>query len=593
MVRTIKITLILFFVFFSHSAFAQYNAVFKTPFPQQYEILDSITGRLCYEDDSTNAPVILQLLEQAARQTNNDQNLLNLERCKLNYRYVISRDTKDTAILNTLVRDGQRLLETIDEKKYPEIAAMVNVTIGNTHYNKTHRYNLAFEHYIKAYNFFKTVSTQQFPDRQYSQYAIALAYYQFNDYKSAITLGNEIESLYPSKNFVSIFNIDMIGMCYLRTKQYDSALVNFQWILDNLNYISIGNSKAWEGIASGNIGNVYFLQNQYDKALPYLELGVNLTIQEKIYDNGADFAAFASIVYLKQQNIPLAKKYIDIAQEAAWKAKSASNYYSVYKALADFYKQSGDNKLALLYLDSSIIFKDSLAKISDINLKYQAEMAVEAERKKQLEKVFEEERFRQVLTRNGLIVLIILVMVITLLYYNRIRLKNKHREQQLLAEKQLAETELNNAVAQLKDFTKSILEKNELLEKASMKIDEMNTAYKQLEDQKTGLTLQEPDSHSLKLLQDSVLLTDDDWKNFSLLFDKVYPEFLIRVKEKLPGLSPAETRFVALSKLKLNNKEMAAMLGVSTDAIRQSRSRFRKKLNLNEEASIEDAIDGI
>jgi tetratricopeptide (TPR) repeat protein len=589
--QTLKTIALFFFILFSNRLLAQYEPVFNIPFPRQYQVLDSIIERISYED-TTNASEILSQLGIAAQQTHNEQNLLNYKRSLLIYRYVNSRDTHDTAILNTLIRDERALLETVDGNKYPEIAAMINVTIGNTAYNKTQQYSLAFEHFIKAYNLFKNVSIEQFPDRQYSQYAIAMAYYKFNDYKNAIRLGKEIASIYPEKNYISIFNMDMIGMCYLRMAHYDSAIANFKWVLDNVQYS--GNPKAWEGIVSGNIGNAFFLQNQYDNALPYLEQAVNLTIEENVPDNTADFAAWASAIYLKQKDSAIAKKYLEIAQQAVWRSRSASNYYNVYKALADFYKVTGNTKMALHYTDSAIIFKDSLTKILDVNMKYQGEMAVEAEHKQQQERIFEEERTRQMITRNGLIILIVLVMIITLLYYNRIRLKNKHREQQLLTEKQLAETELNNAVMQLKDFTKSIIEKNELLEKASVKIEEMNTAYKELQEHQAELIpSNSADDHSLKLLQDSVLLTDDDWKNFSKLFDKVYPGFFIRVKEKLPGLSPAETRFVALSKLKLNNKEMAGMLGVSTDAIRQSRSRFRKKLSLSEDASIEEAIDVI
>lgn len=90
-----------------------------------------------------------------------------------------------------------------------------------------------------------------------------------------------------------------------------------------------------------------------------------------------------------------------------------------------------------------------------------------------------------------------------------------------------------------------------------------------------------------------VILTDFDWSNFTSLFDKVYPEFFIRLKQKFPQLSLSEKKFIALSKLKLDNKEMAAMLGVGTDAIRQNRSRLKKKLNLAEEIFLEEIIDQI
>ena len=181
-----------------------------------------------------------------------------------------------------------------------------------------------------------------------------------------------------------------------------------------------------------------------------------------------------------------------------------------------------------------------------------------------------------------------LVMLITLLLYNRSKLKSRHREEQLLAEKQLAEAELKNARERLNGFTKSILEKNKLI--GQIKAEIVQLRLKQQEGIPASPVISDD---SLKKLQESVLLTDEDWKNFTRLFDTVYEGFLNRLKQKLPELSPAETRFVALSKLKLNNKEMAAMLAVSTDAIRQTRSRLKKKLNLTDETGLEEALEKI
>ena len=247
--------------------------------------------------------------------------------------------------------------------------------------------------------------------------------------------------------------------------------------------------------------------------------------------------------------------------------------------------------MALRYLDSSVVFKDSLHKIRDVNLKYQGQMAVENERRRQDEKIFAQEKSKQKIIRNALIAFILLSTLITILIYNRARLKRKHKEQQLVSEKQLAEAELINATTKLNEFTKSIIEKNELIEKVSVEVERLNKKYRRLQHQQSEAA--SPDDNSLKLLQESVLLTDDDWKNFTQLFDKVHSGFLIRLKEEFPTLTPTEIRFVVLSKLKLNYKEMAAMLGVSTDAVRQARSRLKKKLNLADDAALEDVIAGI
>lgn len=575
---------------FSNVLLAQYDAIFQIPFPQQYLVLDSIVNILT-EKDSVHALHVIEQMRIAAEQTHDERVILNFKRSVLNFEYIRIHDLHDTVYLNKLIKDAKDLLTNTDEKKYPEIAAMIHVTLGNTYYYKVNKYSLAFTHFISAYNLFKNISSGKFPDRQYSQYAIALAYYQFNDFENAIILGKEIESLYPAKNYISLFTNQMIGTSFLNLKQYDSALVYFQWVLHNTNYST--NSIAWKGIALGSLGDVYFLQNQYSKAASYLEPSVAYTAEGNVPDNTAGFASHLSAIYLKQKNIPLAKKYINIAQQAAYQANTVTNYFTVYQSLSDYYKQTGNTSMALLYLDSAFAFKDSLDKIHDVNLKYRGEIAVENERRKQEEKLFKQEQSKQEIIRNALLAFILLSMLITLLFYNRSRLKRKNREQQLISEKQLAEAELINATTKLNEFTKSIIEKNELIENVSTEIERLNKENKELQNQQPGATPSRTNENAVKLLQESVLLTDDDWRNFTQLFDKVHNGFFIRLKEKIPGLSPAETRFVALSKLKLNNKEMAAMLGVSTDAIRQARSRLKKKLNFIDDVAMEKAIAAI
>ena len=245
---------IIFIVFLaiSDGSSAQYETVFKISFPQQYHTIDSIIDILT-KKDTVNALKIIDQMGKVAEQTNNELILLNFKRSVLNFRYIRSHDLHDTIYLNKLIKDAKNLLADVDEKKYPEIAAMIHVTLGNTYYYKVNKYSFAFTHFISAYNLFKNISNEKFPDRQYSQYAIALAYYQFNDFDNSIVLGKEIESLYPVKNYISLFTNQMVGVAYLNLKKYDSAIIYFQWVLGHANYSS--NSIAWKGIALGSIGD--------------------------------------------------------------------------------------------------------------------------------------------------------------------------------------------------------------------------------------------------------------------------------------------------------------------------------------------------
>ncbi len=128
----------------------------------------------------------------------------------------------------------------------------------------------------------------------------------------------------------------------------------------------------------------------------------------------------------------------------------------------------------------------------------------------------------------------------------------------------------------------------------SGKIERVNAELNLAKNERQDVASQpETDNHTLQLLQNSVLLTDENWRDFTHLFEKVNEGFFQRLKEKLPGLSPAETRFAALVKLQLSNKEMASMLGVGTEAIRQIRSRLKKKLNPEAKERIEELVEKI
>jgi hypothetical protein len=167
-----------------------------------------------------------------------------------------------------------------------------------------------------------------------------------------------------------------------------------------------------------------------------------------------------------------------------------------------------------------------------------------------------------------------LLLVIALLVYNRKRLKHKQQQQKILAEKQRVEEDLAVSEERLNIFMQNILEKNDLIEQLQKEIDKQN----------------DPAAFSL---QRHTILTHSQWEHFRELFEKVHGGYLERLKEKLPGLSPAETRFMALAKLNFGSKQMADTLGTGTDAIRMMRHRLRKKLNLAEEGSLEELIAGI
>jgi DNA-directed RNA polymerase specialized sigma24 family protein len=143
---------------------------------------------------------------------------------------------------------------------------------------------------------------------------------------------------------------------------------------------------------------------------------------------------------------------------------------------------------------------------------------------------------------------------------------------------------LENAKKQLGFFTNALREKNELVETFRSELEQLQQSDHEQADARV--------EHINKLLN-STILTEEDWKAFRQMFDLVHPGFFVRLKEKLSDLTPAETRLLALTKLQLAPKEMAAMLGISYDAIKKSRQRLRRKINLPEEGGLDELVEMI
>ena len=88
----------------------------------------------------------------------------------------------------------------------------------------------------------------------------------------------------------------------------------------------------------------------------------------------------------------------------------------------------------------------------------------------------------------------------------------------------------------------------------------------------------------------SPFTTKTDWIDFKTLFEKSYPNYLAQLRNRHPELSESEERLFLFLKLKLTRNETAVILGISEDSVKKTRSRLRKRLVLEQEASLEEYV---
>ena len=79
---------------------------------------------------------------------------------------------------------------------------------------------------------------------------------------------------------------------------------------------------------------------------------------------------------------------------------------------------------------------------------------------------------------------------------------------------------------------------------------------------------------------------DENWEQFSMHFDQVHNNFLQKLRDKYPGLSPKDHKLSAYIRMNLSTKEIAPLMNISVRGVEISRYRLRKKLDLDRSTNL-------
>jgi AraC family transcriptional regulator, chitin signaling transcriptional activator len=160
-----------------------------------------------------------------------------------------------------------------------------------------------------------------------------------------------------------------------------------------------------------------------------------------------------------------------------------------------------------------------------------------------------------------------------------LEIKELESEQQLmkLRNEQLSiDVDLKNK--ELAVSTMSLIKKDELL--ALIKND-------------LNKTSEEEGNRSLKSLINNInksISVDNSWNVFKEAFDTADKDFLKKMKQAHPSLTPNDLRLCAYLRLNLSSKEIAPLLNISVRSVEIKRYRLRKKMNLSHEKGLVEYI---
>lgn len=435
--------------------------------------------------------------------------------------------------------------------------------------------------------------------------SISAVYASNNDYDKALDYALQAKKVNEAGGIKYMSNLMInIGFLYIRQSKFDEAQAAYEEALRNEKQYGTEETKGELASIYLNIGGVYIRKGLLPQALESYTLAANM-LKALGHDSHLTYA-YANLgeVYLRaakgmsivplpdsMKNNPLnlekSLQYLTLAEEMSKRLQLVDGSSEVAQSFANLYKLKGEYDKAYKYLEKHTDLKDTLynaEKEKDFaRIEAQFYVRRQTDSLNYLNKLKDKEIVTQKIQRNSAIGLVLLAGIISLLLINRQKLKHKQKTDMAIAEARRRE-EL--ASLQLADFTRSIQEKNDLLEQFSAELEKYRT-------QQPNANEQAEKENSLHLLQRSVILNDEQWADFQALFNKVHTGYINRVKEKYPDLTTAELRSILLTKLGLNNKEMAAMLGVSLEAVRVSKHRLLKKISLPEDTKLEDWVNTI
>ena len=190
-------------------------------------------------------------------------------------------------------------------------------------------------------------------------------------------------------------------------------------------------------------------------------------------------------------------------------------------------------------------------------------------------------------------VILFLMLLGLIQYLNRRYYKNQEEKLLITKEKEFEIRELENE-RQIMKFKNQTLQQDIESKNRELGISTMNLIRKN--EFLNNIKIELDKVKELKDLNRVVTIIDkninntEDWKFFEEAFNNADKDFLKKIKNLHPSLTPNDLKLCAYLRLNLSSKEIAPLLNISHRSVEVKRYRLRKKMDLPREESLTNYI---
>lgn len=305
------------------------------------------------------------------------------------------------------------------------------------------------------------------------------------EYKALLTGKYYIKA---TQNLLEIANVNFsLANYHLSSSYLDSAVYYTQ---ECLNYYESQGFTFEIGTAYGTLGNVEFKRGNYEKAISYFKKALE-RFDEKESQDYAGYLFNIGYAYNKIGKTQFALDYIERSLAIRKKLNIAVDLRESYQGLAETYQRSGDYQKAFENLTLFQAYNDSVfnetknKQLAELETQYQTEKKdktiADLEKEKELQDLRAQKQQAQIYF--GICGLIIL-LVISGLFYRQSKIRKKHNQELELknkeierqnGERELLLKEINHRVKNNLQIISSLLS----MQTRGLKDDKMKDAMKE------------------------------------------------------------------------------------------------------------------
>lgn len=502
----------------------------------------------------------------------------------LGYRYWIV-DSNESIVY------GNEALQLAQELGYSEGIAMSKRVLGVAYWTLG-QLKLALENLTTAQSTYESVDDDEGAANCLMN--TGMVYSDIGDYDKAIAIYDRSIEKFTQLNLKSRIatTFNKIGSALIQKNQLSEAK---KYLTDALNMHSEDDFFYGMAEAHNGLGKIFILDGELEQADYHLRKAIDLGKIVNDEDGRiGNIIQFGKLQRLRRDYLDSEEHLLEALERA--KEKQLRKYVlEAYEELKLLKKDQGKLAESITYYEAGITLKDSIYNTEKSKQIAALEFGNElVDKEKEIALLQEKERTNSIIKWSFGIGALCLGIIGFLILKNQKQKRARKREfykrkQELLASKEeLAKTALENAHLKQKELKQQIDFKNKELTSYTLNFAQKNELLQELQD-KIAMAKNTTPAEQAKLLDElsrnirQSVNIDRDWGDFKRHFEDVHIDFNKNLKAKHPDLSANDLKICSLTRLNLNVKETASMLGISPESAKTARYRLRKKLDLQPE----------